>query len=115
MAQYKVLFHLDESAMSKWNLVLANIENLLADLEEDVEIELLVNAEGIGIMYKHPNPVAKKVESLAVQGVRFAVCRNTMKMFSLDQKFLLECAVIVPAGVGEIVRKQAEGWIYIRP
>jgi hypothetical protein len=115
LAKYKVLFHLDESAMSKWQLVLTNIENLLADLGEDAEIELLTNAEGIGIVYKHPNPFVKKVEDLAARGVRFAVCGNTMRQFNLTQDFLLECACVVRAGVGEIVRKQTEGWLYIRP
>lgn len=115
MAKYKVLFHLDESAMSKWKLVLTNIGNLLADFGEDAEIELLANAEGIGIVYKSPNPFIKKIEDLAVRGVRFMACGNTMRHFNLTQEFLLECAQVVPSGVGEIVRRQAEGWMYIRP
>lgn len=115
VAKYKVLFHLDEGAMSKWKLVLANIENLLADLGEEAEVELLTNAEGVGIVYKQPNPFTGKIENLASQGVIFAVCGNTVKQFKLPQEFLLECAKVVTSGVGEIVRKQAEGWIYIRP
>jgi len=115
LSKYKVLFHLDESAMSKCKLVLTNIENLLEDLGEDAEIELLANAEGIGIVYKQPNPYVKTIESLAARGVRFAVCGNTMGQFNLTQEFLLDCACVVRAGVGEIVRRQAEGWLYIRP
>lgn len=115
MVKYKVLFHLDEGAMSKWKLVLANIENLLADTGDDVEIELLANAEGIGILYKQPNPFAIRVESLAGRGVRFVACGNTMRQFKIEPDFLLECAAIAPAGIGEIVRRQAEGWLYVRP
>lgn len=116
MGKYKVVFHLDEGAKGRANLVLNNIENLIADLGQDnVEVELVSNAEGVTAFLKVPNLIGAKVERLAAKGVRFTVCDNSLRQLGLTKDELLEQAEIVPAGVGELARKQSEGWAYIRP
>ena len=115
MTKYRVLFHIDESVQSKWAMVLRNIENLLEDIGENLEVKLVANAEGIALLYKMPNPFHEKIAQLAEKGVRFAVCANSLRQQNLTEDFLLDLAEIVPSGVGEIVRRQSEGWAYIKP
>jgi intracellular sulfur oxidation DsrE/DsrF family protein len=115
MNKYRVLFHLDQGMSSKYKLVLANIENLFADLGEEIEVELVTNAEGIGLLYKKPNIFSEIITGLAAKGVRFTACANSLRQQNLTSDFLLDFTEIVPSGVGEIVRRQAEGWVYIKP
>jgi len=115
MKEYRVLFHVDESSNSKWTLVLKNIENLFDDIGENIEVELVANAEGIGLLYKLPNHFIDKIAKLAGRGVRFFVCANSLQQQKLTRDFLLDSAELVPSGVGEIVRKQSEGWAYVKP
>ncbi|SMB91716.1 hypothetical protein SAMN00017405_2236 [Desulfonispora thiosulfatigenes DSM 11270] len=113
MKKYKALFHVDEK--EKIMLVLKNMANLLNDLGEDeVEVALVGNSEGIALMYQS-SEYKEKVEALYKKGISFAACANTMKEKKLNKEDLLEFAYIVPSGVGEIVKKQAQGYFYIRP
>lgn len=115
MKPYRVLFHLDESTTGKFILVLKNIENLLADIGDDSEIELVALGEGTSFLYRTPNHFSDRIAQLAARGVRFAVCANSLRQQNLTKEFFLDVAEVVPAGVGELVRKQAEGWTYIKP
>jgi intracellular sulfur oxidation DsrE/DsrF family protein len=116
MKTYRVVFHLDEDSDQKVNEVLNNLRNLLADLgEENVEAELLTNGVGVRAMRKDNESVALRIRHLARQGVRFAVCSNSLKHLHMTSENLVPEAEIVPAGVSELVKKQYEGWAYIRP
>ena len=114
MANYQVVVHIDESA--KGLLVLNNIENLLADLGKDnVNVELVANYEGIKIVLKSPNTYVEQIERLEKMGVKFVACSNTMHQKGITKEELVGLVQIVPSGVGELVKKQAQGWAYIRP
>ena len=116
MVNYQVIFHLDEDDSAKVNLVINNIFNLLEDLGRDnVLIELLVNGPAVKAFQKNSQNIAERVRQLADQGVTFALCNNSLKMFGFRAEDMLEQVIIVPAGVGELVKKQSEGWAYIRP
>lgn len=116
MTKLKVVFHLDESGRGRANLVLHNIENLIDDLGQDnVEIELVSNSEGVTALLKVPNVHGAMVERLVSKGVRFTACANSLRQLGLGKDALLEHVEIVPAGVGELAKRQAEGWAYIRP
>ena len=110
---YRVLFHLDE--IEKAPLVFGNIRNVLADLGEgEVEAELVANFEGAKALLK-TGPNADRVKTLAGKGVRFAVCANTLRGMDLGEDDFPEPVEIVSSGMGELVRRQAEGWAYIKP
>ncbi len=113
--KYRVLFHLDEDNQPRITMTLNNIKNLLADLgTENVQVELVVNGEGVRAFVK-PSENQTQITALAAVGVRFALCANSLRGLNLHERDLLEQAEIVPAGVSELARKQAEGWAYIRP
>lgn len=114
MSKYQVIFHVDE--VNKLNLVLRNISNLLKDFKEnELEVELVAYAEGVAVMQKKDNTYLDKVDELHKKGVIFGVCANTMQDKNIKKEDLLDFATVVSSGVGELVRKQKEGWIYLRP
>ena len=116
MGKYRVVFHLDEGGKARADLVLRNIDNLIADLgEKNVEVEIVANSEGILALLKTPNQHKEQIRQLGVKGVRFLACANAMREMGVTKDELLDLVEIVPAGVGELVKKQAEGWGYIRP
>ncbi len=111
--KYKVVFHTDYQA--RIDLGLENIENLLADLGESVEIELVANFEAITLLSRASNKYESKIADLAAKDVIFAACANTMRAHNLTKNDMLEVAIVVPSAVGELIKKQAQGWAYIRP
>ncbi len=113
MKKYRAVFHLVERERARQTL--NNIRNLLIDLGENgVDAELLANSEGVNALLKtgsHGDRVAK----LAEKGVRFVVCANSLHSMDLDIEDFLDPVKVVSSGMGELVRRQAEGWAYIRP
>ena len=113
MNKYNVIFHIDEFA--KGGLVLNNISNLIVDMsEENLEIEMVANGDAVKVLLKG-NEFQPMLEQLALKKVRFCACANSLRNFKLEKDQLYDFVDVVPAGVGELVRKQASGWAYIRP
>jgi len=116
MKAYNVIFHLDDDSEEKVNEVFNNLRNLLTDLgEENVAVELLTNGKGVEAMRNTYESNILRIRHLAKQGVKFAVCGNSIKYFGIAPEELVAEAEIVPSGVSELVKKQTEGWAYIRP
>ena len=116
MDTYRVVFHIDESAISRANMVLHNIQNLIDDLGQgNGEVALVANGEGVKALLRSPNVHKRQISKLAQRGVQFLACRNSLRFMGLDEDDTLDPIVVVPAGVSELAKKQAEGWAYIRP
>lgn len=113
----KAIFHIDE--MHKWPLVLNNVKNLLSSYGNDsdaVLIEVLANSEAVkGYVADDHAALQPKLEALHQQGVVFAACNNALTGFGIERGQLFPFVTIVPAGVRELVDRQAEGCAYIKP
>ena len=106
------VFHVDETA--KWGLALANLENVLNEVgEEKAKLEIVGNAEAVK-GFLDPS-LTSRMEALNSRGVRFMACRNALKAFDLEPASLPGFIQVVPAGVVEVIRKQSEGYAYVRP
>jgi intracellular sulfur oxidation DsrE/DsrF family protein len=111
--RYRAVFHLTENERA--NLALNNVRNLLAELGEDqVEAEVVANSEGVKALLK-TGPYGDRVGELAARGVRFVLCSKSIKAMKLDEGEFLDLVEVVPTGTGELVKKQADGWSYVRP
>lgn len=112
---YRVVVHLDESSPEKHQEVLRNITNLLNDLgPEQTQVELVTHGPGIDLLLQGSS-FAEQVRQLQDRGVVMAVCHNTLRGRSIPEERVLPGATVVPAGIGELVRRQREGWQYVRP
>lgn len=113
MDKFKVVFHLDEK--DKTGLVLNNIKNLIIDIgEENLEIEMVANSNAVKSLVKGIE-FEPLFEELASKQVGFCACTNAMRDFGIQKDELFDFVTVVSAGIGEIVKKQAVGWAYIRP
>jgi intracellular sulfur oxidation DsrE/DsrF family protein len=59
--------------------------------------------------------VAGRIDEALAAGVKVAACENTMRGQKLTRADMLPNLEYVPAGVTEIMKKQQQGWAYIRP
>jgi hypothetical protein len=113
LKRYRAILHLAEK--DRASLALNNVNNLLADLGDDlVEAEILANSEGVAALLK-ASPLGERVEELAARGVRFAVCSRTLRAMGIGEEEVIAVAEVVPTGTGELVKRQSEGWAYVRP
>ena len=116
MNKYRVVFHLNEPSKVRVAQVFRNIDNLLDDMSENnVEVKLVANGDGVKALVKGPDSHAEHVGRLAARGVLFAVCAHSLSQLEIVRDTLLAPVEVVSSGVGELVKKQVEGWAYIRP
>ena len=114
-AKNRAVFQVSDAEPQKWNLALNNVRNLQDDLGSDaVDIEVVVYGPGIG-MLKGDSPVAGRVADALKNGVKVVACENTMRAQKLVHADMLPAIGYVPAGVVELMKKQQEGWAYLRP
>ena len=111
---HRVLFALTSPDESDWNLTTGNIRNLIAGFApEEVQVEVVVYGPGI-VFLKSDTSAAADIKDLQSKHVRFAACANSMRARHLTQPDLVPGAEVVPSGIVEVVRKQEEGWTYIK-
>jgi intracellular sulfur oxidation DsrE/DsrF family protein len=114
-AQDKVVFQVSDDDVAKWNLTLNNARNLQAELGADkVAIEIVAYGPGIA-MLKADSPVAGRVLEAVAQKIQVAACQNTMAAKKLAPADMVERIGYVRSGVTELVRKQQQGYAYIKP
>lgn len=114
-AKAKVVFQVSDADAAKWGLALNNVHNVQQELGADkVDIEVVAYGPGIGIL-KADAVTANRVADAVQSGVRIVACENTMRGLKLSKADMNPTVGYVPAGVVEIIRRQGEGWAYIRP
>jgi hypothetical protein len=114
-ARSKVVMQMSDGEVAKWNLALNNAKNLQTDLgAANVDIEIVAYGPGIG-MLKSDSAVGTRVDEAMASGVKVVACENTMRGQKLGKQDMWRGIDYAPAGVVEIMRKQQQGWAYIRP
>jgi intracellular sulfur oxidation DsrE/DsrF family protein len=114
-AKNRVVIQVSDNDQAKWNLALNNARNLQADLgAANVEIEIVVYGPGLA-MLKAESVVGNRVEDALRSGVKVAACENTMRGQKVAKDDMLDGIAYVGAGVVEIMRRQQQGWAYLRP
>ncbi|WP_372824756.1 DsrE family protein [Polaromonas sp.] len=113
--RHKIVIQVSDNDPAKWNLALNNAKNVQEDVgAANVDIEIVAYGPGIG-MLKLESPTGARVADAMKANVRVVACENTMRGQKLGKEDMLPAISYVPAGVTEIMKKQGEGWAYLRP
>ncbi len=113
--QQKLVIQVSDNDQAKWNLALNNAENVQAEVgAANVDIEIVLYGPGIN-MAKLESPLGERVREAIEKGVRIAVCENTMHNSKVTKDDMLPSLGYVKAGVVELMKREQEGYAYIRP
>lgn len=114
MDKLQALFHVNER--DRWAHALLNITNFLRDVESgEVTVEVVANGPAVRAYAQGDGEALRQMRELHRQGVTFVACRNALRMQNIPEESLAPFVTVVPAGITEIVRKQAAGYAYIKP
>lgn len=115
-AERKVLFHINEP--ENWKKVITNVKNFIKDVGVGgAEIEVLANGNAV-IILKDKNEYEEVLDQLAEitdKKVKVVVCNNALNAHEIHKEVLPAFVEVVPAGITEIVKRQNEGYAYIKP
>ena len=111
----QIVFQVSDGDPQKWGLALNNVKNVQDALGADkVELEIVAYGPGIG-MLKAESVVGNRVADTVKSGVKIVACETTMKAQKLVAADMHPAIGYVPAGVVELMKRQQEGYAYIRP
>lgn len=96
---------------------LFSVGELIRKYGDDVEIVVACFGPGIQLLGKNPtrpvpDEIRQRAASLAVYGVAFHACGNTMESLQWGEDDLVDYARVVPIGVEDIMLLQERGFSY---
>ncbi len=113
--RYKVVIQVSDADPTKWNLALNNARNIQQDLGNgNVEIEIVAYGPGLA-MLKSDSRVADRLGEALDNSIALLACENTMRNAKVTKAEMYSGIGYVGAGVVHIMKREREGWQYIRP
>ncbi len=110
----RVIFQATENDLDRWNLILNNVRNLQSAVGADADVEVVAYGPGIQLL-KAGSPLAARISEARRDRVRVVACQNTMANNQLTTADMLPDIGYVPSGVVEVMRRQQQGYAYVRP
>lgn len=96
-------------------MALNNARDAQAELGADkVELEIVAYGPGFN-MLKMEAAIANPVSDAIKSGISIVVCQNTMTNLKIVKSDMNPSVSYVPAGVVQLVKRQQQGWAYVRP
>ena len=114
-AKHHLVLQVSDNDPGKWNLALNNAENVQEAFGKDnVEVEIVAYGPGLN-MLKADSKVAARLNGALDQNVGLIACGNTMKKMKVGKADLAGGIQVVDGGLVHIMKRQKEGWNYVRP
>ncbi len=99
----------------KWEAVLNNIDNVKTALGDKAQVRVIAHGKGLGMLIAvNAAGLKDRMQALSLKGVVFAACENTMRKQNVKREELFPFVTTVDSGIADLVRKQGEGWAYVK-
>jgi hypothetical protein len=114
--KHKVVVEVNFEGHDQWEGVLHNIYNLKKALAPDggIHVEVVTLGKGVGILQTTDPDIVARLKALADDGDEIGICNNTCNAKHIEKKDLASYVVIVDSGVAEVVRREEQGWSYLK-
>ena len=114
-AKQRLILQVSDNDPAKWTLALTNAKMVQLDLgPEHVQIEIIAYGPGLE-MLKGESKVADRLAGALDDNVGLIACENTMTTTHVAKDDMYSGIAYVKAGVTHIMKRQREGWAYVRP
>ena len=114
-ARQRLILQVSDADPAKWNLALTNAKMVQLDLGQDkVQIEIIAYGPGLD-MLKGESKVADRLAGALDDNVGLIACENTMTTTRVTKDDMYGGIAYVKTGVAHIMKRQREGWAYVRP
>ncbi len=122
MDKWKLMLHVSTSNPKRLNLVLDEAEELLkeyASTSKTLKLEILTNSDGLALVTNNHQRYNQRLQDLQkkYQNLVVMACGQTLKRLQrINGKpvDLLPQTGVVKSAINQIVKRQKEGWTYIR-
>jgi intracellular sulfur oxidation DsrE/DsrF family protein len=110
---YNVVFDVTSSDTILHRMVTRWVSEIIA-ADPNANIEVVFYAKSLGMVTNQSTVTDLVAKYTAMKNVKFKVCEVAMKNNNVQKEMLLPGVETVPDGIYEIVKRQADGWAYIK-
>ena len=118
-----IVMHVNFADKERLGFVLNNIENIVDYYRQKgnvAAIRVVCHGPGLHLLRTDTSPVIERLTQMVdnLDRLDFYACSNTMERMAKAegrQPEIIEQAILVPAGLPEIIELQRLGWIYLKP
>lgn len=118
----RIVFHVTSPDQTAAGELLDDVEQMLAAYEADgrpLRVEIVSNGEGLDFLRERLSHYKQRIHRLArrYRNLTFVACKNTIKRLEVQKGIevnIVPDAEIIDSGVSHVVKRQKEGWVYIR-
>lgn len=112
-AQHKIIWEMSAGDTAQQRVLFNQVNNVLTEAP-DTKIEIVFHGSAVYALVKDTGYFKPQIAALYKKGVVFAVCNNSLKKRNIDPARVIPEANKVPVAILEIVKKQQEGYAYIK-
>jgi len=110
----QAVVHVDDASAERQRLALGNVASLLDDMGVDIaEVEIACTGPAISALAAS-SELLGELSALRRREVALLACRNSMVAAGILSDDLLSGATVVSSGIAHLVRRQHDGWAYVR-
>lgn len=109
----KIIFQLTTDDTLAHKALMKQLSNITS-IEPGVQIEVVCHGPGLTLLQKSKSTQKARVAEFASKGIAFKACEFSMSERNVPKDDIIDEAGFVKAGIVHIVRKQREGWNYIK-
>jgi uncharacterized protein len=111
---YNVVFDITNNEPAIQQRMITLVKEIIS-ADPDAKVEVVFYGNSIAVVDKTKSAVMDDISKLSEnKQVQFRACAVAMKKHNLDESGLVTGVQTVPDGIYEIVKKQAEGYAYIK-
>jgi len=111
--QHKIVWDMNSKDTADQSVIFRQIGNVLKE-SPDTKIEVVFHGAAITELVQGSSLHPEKVQEFLQKGVIFAACNNSLRRYNIDPSKVLPGVVVVPVAILELVKKQEEGWKYVK-
>jgi intracellular sulfur oxidation DsrE/DsrF family protein len=120
--EWRLVLHVDSSDPERFNVMLDETEQLLkasAQQQQKVRVEILTNGGGLMLVEESDAPYTQRIQALAKQydNLGLIACQRALDNLKKDKGVELDLvpeASVVESAMNQVIKRQQEGWAYIR-
>ena len=108
-----VVWDLSNADTAVQGAVFRQINNARVEIP-DLEIEVVFHGQAVLAMMKDSAQFTDRIKIAKAKGVTLAICNNSLRRLKIDPSQIKMEGTIVPSAVVELIRKQTDGWSYLK-
>jgi intracellular sulfur oxidation DsrE/DsrF family protein len=111
---HRIVMQLSTNDTLAWKGLMNNLRNLKEGWGDSLTLEVVAHGPGIEFLMTGKTTQQEKIIAMKKLGIIFYACENTMREKNISHDRIIAQADFVRMGIGHIVRRQEEGWSYIK-